>query len=87
VIVGLTGQPCYAEVNRWPRAMPQYAVGHLDRLEQITTALCRYPGLYLAGAAYRGVGIPDCIADGTRAAELVVQHVGRNLAKDGAATL
>ena len=44
--------------------MPQYVLGHLERLERIDAALERHPGLALAGAAYRGVGIPDCIALG-----------------------
>ena len=60
-------------VHRWHRGMPQYVLGHLDRLEQIETALAAYPGLALAGAAYRGVGIPDCIASGEAAAESVVR--------------
>jgi len=67
-IAGVTGEPVYAEVNRWDRGMPQYTIGHLDRLETIQRSLDRYPGLVLAGAAYRGIGIPDCIRDGTDAA-------------------
>jgi oxygen-dependent protoporphyrinogen oxidase len=67
-IAGLTAEPSYVEVNRWDRAMPQYRLGHLDRLEMMQRSLDRYPGLRLAGAAYRGIGIPDCIRDGTEAA-------------------
>lgn len=67
-IAGVTAEPDYAEVNRWDRGMPQYTLGHLDRLETIRRSLDRYPGLVLAGAAYRGIGIPDCIRDGTDAA-------------------
>jgi oxygen-dependent protoporphyrinogen oxidase len=67
-IAGLTAEPSYVEVNRWDRAMPQYILGHLDRLEMMQRSLDRYPGLRLAGAAYRGIGIPDCIRDGTEAA-------------------
>jgi oxygen-dependent protoporphyrinogen oxidase len=67
-MTGLTGEPVHAEVNRWNRGMPQYTLGHLDRLETIQRSLDRYPGLVLAGAAYRGIGIPDCIRDGTDAA-------------------
>ena len=67
-IAGVTGEPDYAEVNRWDRGMPQYTLGHLDRLEIIQRSLDRYPGLMLAGAAYRGIGIPDCIRDGADAA-------------------
>ncbi|MFO0774216.1 MAG: protoporphyrinogen oxidase [Nitrospiraceae bacterium] len=61
---GLRAEPEYVEVNRWHRAMPQYTIGHVDRVAAIDTALSRYPGLVVAGAAYRGVGIPDCIRDG-----------------------
>jgi oxygen-dependent protoporphyrinogen oxidase len=49
--------------------MPQYAVGHVDRVAQIEGKLQALPGIFLAGAAYRGVGIPDCIASGWAAAD------------------
>lgn len=74
-ICGLTGETTYVEVNRWVRAMPQYVLGHLERLERIEAALGRYGGVVLTGAAYRGVGIPDCIRDGVSAADRVVQYL------------
>jgi oxygen-dependent protoporphyrinogen oxidase len=74
-MAGVTGEPVYAEVNRWPRGMPQYTLGHLARLEAIRRSLDRYPGLVLAGAAYRGVGIPDCIRDGAEAAATIVRFL------------
>ena len=55
-------------MTRWPEAFPQYAVGHLGRVAGIEAAAARLPALALAGAAYRGVGIPACIASGRRAA-------------------
>lgn len=67
-LAGVRGAPEYVEVNRWERAMPQYLVGHLDRVAAVDTALSRFPGVLLTGAAYRGVGIPDCIRDGQEAA-------------------
>ena len=70
-IMGVTEEPVLAKVYRWPRAMPQYLVGHLDRLAAIEERLTRLPGVFAAGAAYRGVGIPDCIRDGLGAAERV----------------
>lgn len=82
-ICGIKAEPVYTEVNRWWKAMPQYTIGHLDRLVQLDAALSRYPGLVLTGAAYRGVGIPDCIRDGAVAAGQVVRdllgkvHLGR----------
>ncbi|NOT23055.1 MAG: protoporphyrinogen oxidase [Nitrospiraceae bacterium] len=72
---GVTAEPGYVEVNRWIRAMPQYTLGHLERLNQIEAALSRYGGLVLTGAGYRGVGIPDCIRDGAAAAERVVRYL------------
>ncbi len=72
-MTGVTGEPAYAEVNRWERGMPQYTLGHLDRLETMQRSLDRYPGLVLAGAAYRGIGIPDCIRDGTDAAGSLIR--------------
>jgi len=72
---GVTAEPGFVEVNRWNRAMPQYTLGHLDRLNQIEAALSRYGGLILTGAGYRGVGIPDCIRDGAVAAERVLRHL------------
>jgi protoporphyrinogen/coproporphyrinogen III oxidase len=71
--LGVLAAPMLTRVHRWHRGMPQYVLGHLDRLAQIETALTAYPGLALAGAAYRGVGIPDCIASGEAAAESVVR--------------
>jgi oxygen-dependent protoporphyrinogen oxidase len=53
--------------------MPQYLLGHLDLLARVDEAVAQHPGLALAGAAYRGVGIPDCIASGEAAAESVVR--------------
>ncbi len=77
-ITGLDAEPIHTEVNRWDRAMPQYTLGHLDRLGAIQQSLHELPGLFLAGAAYRGIGIPDCIRDGTEAAKSVVgQFAGR----------
>lgn len=70
-IMGVTEEPVMARVFRWPRAMPQYLVGHLDRLAAIEERLARLPGVFVAGAAYRGVGIPDCIRDGLGSAERV----------------
>ncbi len=71
-MTGIAATPVYVEVNRWNRAMPQYILGHLDRLASIESALRTAPGLYLTGAAYRGVGIPDCIHDGSQTGQAVV---------------
>ena len=70
-VMGVTEGPVLARVFRWPRAMPQYLVGHLNRLAAIEERLARLPGVFVTGAAYRGVGIPDCIRDGLGSAERV----------------
>jgi oxygen-dependent protoporphyrinogen oxidase len=67
-----TGQPIFTDIARWPRSMPQYHVGHLDRVARIEKLAAPYRGLALAGNAYHGVGIPQCIASGESAAERVV---------------
>jgi oxygen-dependent protoporphyrinogen oxidase len=74
-ITGLAAEPVYTEVNRWERAMPQYTLGHLDRVEAIGRALGGLRGVFLAGAAYRGIGIPDCIRDGSEAATAVTRYL------------
>ena len=68
-LLGITGEPVIADIARWPRAMPQYHVGHIDRVTRIEQLAARHSDLALAGNAYRGVGIPQCIASGERAAE------------------
>lgn len=71
-LLGITGTPVLARVYRWREAMPQYEIGHLERLDAMQAALAATPGLILAGAPYRGVGLPDCIAQGVSAAEQAV---------------
>jgi oxygen-dependent protoporphyrinogen oxidase len=67
-LLGARAEPVLASVSRHRRAMPQYHVGHLARVEAIELGLRRHPGLALAGGAYRGVGIPDCVHSGESAA-------------------
>lgn len=74
-MAGIAAEPTYVEVNRWERGMPQYTLGHLERLETIQVSLSPYKGLYLTGAAYRGIGIPDCIRDGSETAGAVVRYL------------
>ena len=70
-LLGIANEPLLTRIHRHPHAMPQYCVGHLDRMACIDAALARHPGLALAGNAYRGVGIPDCVHSGELAAEQV----------------
>jgi len=67
-LLGVAAEPRFTQVARYPRAMPQYHVGHLARVEAIEQAVARHPGLRLAGGAYRGVGIADCVRSGEEAA-------------------
>jgi oxygen-dependent protoporphyrinogen oxidase len=69
---GITAEPALWRIYRWPRGLPQYTIGHRDRLDRIGIGLARMPGLFVAGASYRGVGIPDCIASGWSAADAAV---------------
>lgn len=59
--LGITAEPRFRRIRRWPNAQPAYTLGHPERLERIDRELARTPGLFLTGSAYRGVGIPDCI--------------------------
>jgi oxygen-dependent protoporphyrinogen oxidase len=68
-LVGIAATPVLVRVHRHPRAMPQYAVGHLARVAAIERRVAALTGLQLAGAAYRGVGIPDCVRSGEAAAD------------------
>jgi len=70
-IVPLSSGPIATSVTRWPGAFPQYPVGHLERMATIDTELADLAGLALAGATYRGVGIPACIGTGRQAAATV----------------
>jgi protoporphyrinogen/coproporphyrinogen III oxidase len=72
MMLGVRGEPSLRRVTRWNAAMPQYAIGHRERVGSITSALEPTPRVALAGNVYGGVGIPDCIASGERAAERVL---------------
>jgi len=68
-ILGLRGQPVMGRVFRWPGGTPQLEVGHLERMAAVETELASVHGLYLTGAGVRSTGIPDSVADGTRAGD------------------
>ncbi len=70
-IMGLTAAPRFVRIARWPRSMAQYTVGHQQRLEAIEARLRNFPGLYLVGNAYYGIGIPDCVRLGRCAADCI----------------
>jgi protoporphyrinogen/coproporphyrinogen III oxidase len=70
-MVGFAARPSFSRIFRWPRSMAQYAVGHQQRLAEVSARLAALPGLELAGNAYQGIGIPDCIRTGKQAAERI----------------
>ena len=76
-LLGISEDPRFIEVAKWERSMPQYEVGHLDRVSEIEKLASELPELTLAGNAYRGAGIPDCIRSGEAAAESLLNHRAR----------
>lgn len=71
-ILGLRMRPAFTQVSRWHRAMAQYNLGHAQRVQAIRAGLERYPRLQVAGNAYQGIGIPDCIESGRQAARALL---------------
>jgi len=72
---GVRGAPVGVRVSRWGGGLPQYTVGHLDRVARIRAAVAALPGLAVCGAAYDGIGIPACIASARLAADQVVAYL------------
>lgn len=72
-VLGITAAPVLGRFARWPASMPQYRVGHLARVETIERRALTLPGLHLAGGAYRGVGIADCVRSAEAAAEAALR--------------
>jgi oxygen-dependent protoporphyrinogen oxidase len=84
--LGVRGEPCLVRLGRWAQLMPQYTVGHLSRVVAVEAAMAGVPGIVLAGATYRGVGIPDCVVQGRSAARRLVAHLGGSPMAPGEAT-
>jgi oxygen-dependent protoporphyrinogen oxidase len=80
-IMGIAAEPELVEIFRWPRGMPQYRVGHAQLVEKIERAVAAVPGVELAGGAYHGIGIGDCLREGQAAADRALEHV-RGLPED-----
>ncbi len=72
-IVGITSRPNYTEVHRWVRGMPQYVMGHQARVAKIKDLLVPWPTLHVSGAGLYGIGIPDCIREGRRVADSLIE--------------
>ncbi|RIV28616.1 protoporphyrinogen oxidase [Alicyclobacillaceae bacterium I2511] len=78
-VLNISAQPWFVKITRWPQSMPNYPVGHTDLVSDVELALQNEaPGVFIAGAGYHGLGIPDCIANANGAAEKVLQHLHLN---------
>jgi oxygen-dependent protoporphyrinogen oxidase len=80
-----SARPVYSRVFRWDRGMPQYTMGHLDRVGEIEERVKAITGLALAGGAYRGVGVPNCVESGEKAASKLLNEWGIALEEDNLA--
>ncbi|MGE3177187.1 MAG: protoporphyrinogen oxidase [Vicinamibacterales bacterium] len=76
-LIGITSPPLFTRVYRWVNANAQHEVGHLERVKAIEQRLAGHPGLLVTGSAYRGVGIPDCVADGRATARSIAASLTR----------
>jgi oxygen-dependent protoporphyrinogen oxidase len=74
-IAGFRAEPEFVKIYRHEKAIPQYNVGHHDRLRKLDEALKKYRGLYLTGNAYRGIGVNDCVANSFKLAERISEEV------------
>ncbi|HEX2226118.1 MAG TPA: FAD-dependent oxidoreductase, partial [Candidatus Binatia bacterium] len=75
-LLGVTAQPILSRIWRHPKSMPQYHLGHHEKVATVTAALREVPAIALAGSAYSGVGISDCVRSGEEAAEAVIEAIG-----------
>ncbi|MEE9543199.1 MAG: protoporphyrinogen oxidase, partial [Thermodesulfobacteriota bacterium] len=75
-IMGIEAEPVFKRIFRWHKAMPQYIIGHEERVAALEERVEKHPGLYLSGSAYHGVGISDCIRMGEETAAKVLNHLG-----------
>jgi oxygen-dependent protoporphyrinogen oxidase len=75
-LLGISTKPQFAVVSRWPDSMAQYEVGHLERVAAMRRRIANHQGLQIAGNGFEGVGIPDCVRAGERAAEAIMADLG-----------
>ena len=73
-LLGIQGPPLFTRLHRWERANAQHEVGHLDRVASIDARLAARPGLFATGSGFRGVGVPDCVADARATGERVADY-------------
>ena len=77
-VLGATGKPVLQQAHRWHHSLPRYYLGHTGRVERIQARCRAHPGLYVAGAAYRGAGIAACVQDAQRAAHAILEDLKLN---------
>ncbi|HEX5770749.1 MAG TPA: protoporphyrinogen oxidase [Nocardioidaceae bacterium] len=82
--LAIAGKPVLARVHRWEGVMPLYTLGHLDRVARVEQLLDGHPGVVVAGSAFHGAGIPDCVASGERAAVKALAAVDRGARRSAA---
>jgi oxygen-dependent protoporphyrinogen oxidase len=73
--MGVKGEPVFRHIVRWPRAIPQYVLGHTERISRIDALAARHAGLFLTGNAYRGVAMGDCVEQGGSTAARVAHFI------------
>jgi oxygen-dependent protoporphyrinogen oxidase len=71
-LIGITADPVMVRTHSWEGGLHQYTLGHLDRVARAESAMAAYPGLALAGAAFHGIGLNECVESGRRAAEVML---------------
>ena len=74
-IMGIEAEPVLVRIFRWEKAMPQYVVGHGERIKEIEELMSKHPGLYLTGSAYHGIGISDTVREAEVAAKKVLRYL------------
>jgi protoporphyrinogen/coproporphyrinogen III oxidase len=77
IAMGVTAAPVFQHIVRWPAAIPQYLIGHLDRVKRIEARASAYPGLFVGGNAYHGVALNDCAEQAVILADRVAGYIGR----------
>ena len=82
--MGIRTPPYFSRVIRHPRGIPQYDLGHLDRVATIDQALAELPGLWVAGNSYHGIAVNACVEEAPKVADAVINHLKRSGVRDSA---
>ena len=74
-IMGIKSQPLFTRIYRWEKSMPQYTVGHTEKIALVEDMLDEHPGLFLTGSGYYGIGISDCVRHANEVAGQVMDFL------------